>query len=82
MSEDYEENYDDNDDEIDQDTIVVSQEFRDSNVIDNFPQMKPTSNNDNRDSNNRFQPLHIECDPNAWELATSTESLWELQNTA
>lgn len=93
MSEDYEENYDDNDDEINQDTIDVSwdmsssqingypvnginndkidllnqpqqlktiqnsQEFGDSNINHNFPQMKPTSNN------NRFQPLHVECDP-------------------
>ncbi|KAG8039543.1 hypothetical protein G9C98_008186 [Cotesia typhae] len=118
MSEDYEENYDDNDDEINQDTIDVSwdmsssqingypvnginndkidllnqpqqlntiqnsQEFRDSNVNHNFPQMKPTSNNNNRDSINRFQPLHVECDPNAWDLATGTDSSWELQNTA
>ncbi|XP_053598761.1 mitogen-activated protein kinase kinase kinase 7 [Microplitis demolitor] len=118
MSDDYEENYG-NDDEIDQDTIDVSwdmsssqingdsinginndnkidllsqsqqsktiqnsQDFRDSNVSHNLSPIKSINSNNNRDSNDGFQPLHVECDPSAWDLATGTDSSWELQNTA
>ncbi|XP_011297479.1 mitogen-activated protein kinase kinase kinase 7 [Fopius arisanus] len=28
------------------------------------------------------QPLHIDCDPGAWELQSSTDASWELQNMA
>ncbi|XP_044002104.1 mitogen-activated protein kinase kinase kinase 7-like [Aphidius gifuensis] len=31
---------------------------------------------------NNFQPLHVECDPTSWDLATSSDTSWELGSTA
>ncbi|KAK0166021.1 hypothetical protein PV328_004480 [Microctonus aethiopoides] len=42
----------------------------------------PAARTKNLASNDNFQPLHIDCDPNAWDLATSTDSSWEIQNMA
>ncbi|XP_034936730.1 mitogen-activated protein kinase kinase kinase 7-like [Chelonus insularis] len=46
----------------------------------NLPPTPAVRNNKVNDSSNNFQPLHIDCDPNAWDHATSSDSSWELQN--
>lgn len=32
--------------------------------------------------NDNFTPLHVECDPNAWDLPSSSDSSWEIRNMA
>ncbi|XP_025160622.1 mitogen-activated protein kinase kinase kinase 7 isoform X2 [Harpegnathos saltator] len=32
--------------------------------------------------NYNFAPLHVECDPNAWDLPSSSDSSWEIRNMA
>ncbi|KAL0117825.1 hypothetical protein PUN28_008902 [Cardiocondyla obscurior] len=44
----------------------------------------PTTHDNNfaalQNKNYNFTPLHVECDPNAWDLPSSSDTSWEIPN--